>query len=297
MGIVMITSKNPTHKISYKKCIPVRRYLEENNEEQTLSNKRWGLANPTFGYNCGSTFFPKSMLNSMVGPDTIRYYQQRLTGKFKLPSLQKYTGDEFSGVDLYWYPVQQRINGKPCSGPPGKYRAVFDMSNGEFKGIINLKERNEKCVTVWDVSSISSNNIYISPSTLNLDRVQDSIWPQTCFGHKFKTKIIWLYLELALKNRMSTLNESNPNLPIEDQALRDILLLRPEETKKDSKYHVFAIGHNTNFDVFSLYLVKPRKFKVGTFKPCLHFPRNDIERLQKYIGDKHNPEESLSIDH
>ncbi|CCU75028.1 putative candidate secreted effector protein, partial [Blumeria hordei DH14] len=297
MGIVMITSKKPAHKISYKKCIPVRRYLEENNEEQTLSNKRWGLANPTFGYNCGEKFFPKSMLNSIVGPDTIRYHQQRLSGKFKLHSLQKYSGDEFGGVDLYCYPVQQRISEKPSSGPPGKYRAVFDMSNGEFKGIINLKERNEKCVTVWDVSSISSNNIYISPSTLDLDRVQDSIWPQTCFGHKFKTKIIWLYLELALKNRMPTLNESNPNLPIEDQALRDILLLRPEETKKDSKYHVFATGHNTNFDVFSLYLVRPTKDKSGSFKPCLQFPRDDIKRLQKYIGDKHNPEESLSIDH
>ncbi|CCU75022.1 putative candidate secreted effector protein [Blumeria hordei DH14] len=296
MGIVMITSKKQPHEIILNKCTPVRRFLEENNEEQTLLNERWGLANPTFGYNCGMKFFPNPTLDKIPGPDSIRYYQQRLSGKHKLPSLQKYTGDEFSGVDLYWYPVQQRITEKPSSGPPGKYRAVFDMSNGEFKGIINVKERNEKCVTVWDVSSISSNNIYISSSNLNLDRFRDSICPHSCFGHKFKTKILWLYLELALKNWMSTLNGRNSYLPIENQILKDFLLLRPGETSQDSTYYVFAIGHNTNFDAFTLYLVKPRKEKLGSFIPCLRLPSYDIQRLQKYIGNKHNPEESLSLD-
>ncbi|CCU75003.1 putative candidate secreted effector protein [Blumeria hordei DH14] len=60
MGIVVLSSKKPSHKISYDKCIPVRRSLEENNEEQTMLNECWGLANPTFGYNCGSNFFPNS---------------------------------------------------------------------------------------------------------------------------------------------------------------------------------------------------------------------------------------------
>ncbi|CCU75024.1 putative candidate secreted effector protein [Blumeria hordei DH14] len=297
MGIVLITSKKQAHEIILNKCTPVRRFLEENNEGQTMLNECWGLAYPTFGYNCGMKFFPKSMLNSILGPDLNKYYQQGLSGKNKPLNLQKYTGDEFSGIDLYWYPVQQRINGKPCSGPPGKYRAVFDMSNGEFKGIINIKERNEKCVTVWDVSSISSNNIYISSSTLNLDGVRDSIWPQTCLGHKFKSKIIWLYLELALKIWMSALNRSSPNLPIENQTLKDFLLLKPEETNKESKYHVFAIGHDPISNAFKLYLVRQSKDKLGSFTQCLQFSDDNIQQLQKYIGDKHNPEESLSLDH
>ncbi|CCU75019.1 putative effector protein, partial [Blumeria hordei DH14] len=297
MGIVLITSKRLAHKISYNKCIPVRRYLEENDEEQTLSNEYWDLANPTFGYNCGVKLFPKTILDKILGPDWNTNYQQRLSRKHKLSSLQKYTGDEFSGVDLYWNPIQQKTSDKRTSGPPGNYRAVFDMSNGEIKGIINIKERNEKCVTVWDVSSISSNNIYISSSTLNLDGVRDSIWPQTCFGHKLKSKIVWLYLELALKNWMSTLNESNPNLPIEDQALKDFLLLRPEESHKDSTNHVFAIGHNTNFDAITLYLVKRRKDNLGSFEPCLQLPSYDIQCLQKHIRDTHNPEESISLDY
>ncbi|CCU75010.1 CSEP0003 putative effector protein [Blumeria hordei DH14] len=173
MGIVVISFQKPSHKISYNKCIPVRRSLEENNEEQTLLNEYWGLANPTFGYSCGSKFFPKSIVDKILGPDWNTNYQQRLSRQHKLPSFKKYTGDEFTGVDLYWYPFQQGTSEKPCSGRPGKYRAVFDMSNGEIKGIINIKEKNEKCVTVWDVSSISSNNIYVSSSTLNLDRVRD----------------------------------------------------------------------------------------------------------------------------
>ncbi|CCU75023.1 putative candidate secreted effector protein [Blumeria hordei DH14] len=297
MGIVLITSKKPLQKISYNKCIPVRRSLEENNDEQTMLNECWSLANPTFGYNCGLKFFPKSILDNILGPDWNTNYQQRLSRKHKIPSLQKYTGDEFSGIDLYWYPFQQGITEKPSSGRPGKYRAVFDMSNGEFKGIINIKERNEKCVTVWDVSSISSNNIYISSSTLNLDGVRDSIWPQTCFGHKFKSKIIWLYLELALKNWMSTSNRTSPNLPIKNQTLKDFLLLRPEETNKDSTYHVFAMGHDPISNAFNLYFVIIRDAQLKSFKPCLQFPRDDIHSLQKYIGDTYNPEESLSLDH
>ncbi|CCU75011.1 putative effector protein [Blumeria hordei DH14] len=221
----------------------------------------------------------------------------RLSRQHKLPSFKKYTGDEFTGVDLYWYPFQQGTSEKPTSGRPGKYRAVFDMSNGEIKGIINIKERNEKCVTVWDVSSISSNNIYVSSSTLNLDRFRDSIWPQACFGHKFKSKIIWLYLELAIKYWMSASNGNNLNLPIENQNLNDFLLLRPEETKKDSTYHVFAIGHNTAFKALNLYLVRPRNHKLGSFEACLQFPGYDLHRLEIYIRDKHNPEESFFGDH
>ncbi|CCU83274.1 putative candidate secreted effector protein [Blumeria hordei DH14] len=59
LGIVVISLEKPFQKISYNKCTPVRKSLEENKEEQTLLNESWGLANPTFGYNCGSNFFPK----------------------------------------------------------------------------------------------------------------------------------------------------------------------------------------------------------------------------------------------
>ncbi|CCU83249.1 putative candidate secreted effector protein [Blumeria hordei DH14] len=236
MGIVVISFQKPSHKISYNKCIPVRRSLEGNNEEQTLSNESWGLGNPTFGYNCGSKFFPKFKVDKMIGPESTKYYQQRLTRNYKLSCLIKYTGDEFSGVDLYWYPMHQKLSDTCPADLPGRFRVVFDLSNSEFKGIIDLKERNKKCGTVWDLSSMSSNNIYISSSTLNLDRFGDSYWPHSCFGHKLKSKIMWLYLEFAVKYSMSNLNGSNPNLPLTSQESIHSWFIRPGETNKDCKY-------------------------------------------------------------
>ncbi|CCU83172.1 putative candidate secreted effector protein [Blumeria hordei DH14] len=306
MGIVVIAFEKPSHKISYNKCMPVHRSLEENNEEQTLLNERWGLANPTFGYNCDSKFFPKSIVDKIIGPDSSIFFKKRLSAKHKLPSLQKYTGDEFSGVDLYWFPMHRKLTYKCSTGIciphhrirlcRRRFRVVFDLSNGEFKGIIDVEERNKKCVTVWDLSSISSNNIYISSSTLNLDKFRDSYWPKSCFGYKLKSKIIWLYIEFALKNWMPTLNGSNPNLPFETQDLKDFLLLRPEETNNDSSHHVFAIDHNKQLDTYNLYHITKRNFSVNILKPCLEFSSDDIRRLQKHIGNKHNPEESLSLD-
>ncbi|CCU75014.1 putative candidate secreted effector protein [Blumeria hordei DH14] len=297
LGIVVISFEKPSNKIIYEKCIPVRSSLEENNEEQTLLNECWGLANPTFGYNCGSKFFPKFKIDKMIGPNATKYYQQRLSGKHRLSCLRNYTGDVFTGVDLYWYPFQLGTTEKATSGPPGRYRVVYDISNSEFKGIIDVEEGNIKCGTVWDVSSISLNNIYISSSTLNLDRFRDSYWPETCFGHKLKAKTIWLYLEFALKDLMSTLNGSNPNLPIGNQKFRHYWLLRPEETNKDSSNHVFVILYNTELNTYYLYLITTRNFKLDALNPCLQFSSDVIHVLQKHIGDKHNPEESLSIDH
>ncbi|CCU83221.1 CSEP0270 putative effector protein [Blumeria hordei DH14] len=296
IGIVVISLEKPSHKISYNKCKPVRRSLEEDNEEQTLLNERWGLANPTFGYNCGSKFFPKSIVDKIFARNSSRFCKKRLSGKHKLSCLEKYSGDEFSGVDLYWYPMHQKLTYKCSSGPPGRFRVVFDISNGEFKGIIDVEERNKKCVTVWDVSSISSKNIYISSSTLDLDRFPDSYWPESCFGHMLKSKLIWLYLEFALKDLMSTFNGSNPNLPIGNQKLRHYWLLRPEETNKDSSHHVFAIDHDTQLNTYKLYHIKTRNLNINALKPCLKFSSDDIHRLQKHIADKLNPEESLSLD-
>ncbi|CCU74228.1 putative candidate secreted effector protein, partial [Blumeria hordei DH14] len=184
----------------------------------------------------------------------------------------------------------------PMIGPARRFRVVIDLSNGECKGIIDVEERNKKCVTVWDLSSISSNNIYISSSTLNLDKVGDSHWPQTCFGHKLKSKIMWLYLEFALKYWMSTLNGNNPNLPVTSQKFIRSWFIRPEETNKDSSNHVFAIVYNTKHNTYNLYLMKRRNVKVDVPNPCLEFSTDDIDHLRKHIGDKHNPEESISLD-
>ncbi|CCU75012.1 putative candidate secreted effector protein [Blumeria hordei DH14] len=296
MGIVMISFEKPAHKISYNKCIPVRRSLEENNEEQTLLNECWGLATPTFGYNCGLKFFPKSILDKIIGPDATKYFKKRLSRKYKISCLIKYTGDEFSGVDLYWFHLHHKLSDNCLAGPPSRFRVVFDLSNNEFKGIIDVEDGNKKCVTVWDVSSISSNNIYISSSTLNLDKVGDSHWPESCFGHKLKAKIIWLYLEFALKYWMSTLDGSNPNLPPTKQRFIRSWFFRPEETNKDSSNHVFAIVFNTKHNNYKLYLMKTRNVKVDVPNPCLEFSTDDIDSLKKHIGDKHNPEESLFQD-
>ncbi|CCU83214.1 putative candidate secreted effector protein [Blumeria hordei DH14] len=296
MGIVVISFQKPSHKISYNKCIPVRRSLEENNVEQTLLNECWGLANPTFGYSCGSRFIPIFKVDNMIGPNSSRYYKNKLNGNHKLFCLQKYTGDEFSGINLYSFSMLQKLSDKRSSGPPSRFRVVFDLSNSEVKGIIDVEERNKKCVTVWDVSSISSNNIYISSSTLNLDRVGDSYLPKSCFGHKLKAKIIWLYLEFALKYWMSTLNGSNPNLPPTSQESIHFRLFRPEEIKNDSSNHVFAIVYNTKLNTYKLYLTQKRSVKFDVLNPCLEFSTDDIEHLQKYIGDKYYPEESLYLD-
>ncbi|CCU75000.1 putative candidate secreted effector protein [Blumeria hordei DH14] len=293
MGIVVIYFEKPSHKISYNKCKPVRRSLEESNEEQILSSESRGQGNPTLGYNCGSKFFPKFKVDNMIGPESTKYYQKMLSGKYKHSCLTKYTGDEFSGVDLYWYPMQQKLSDTCPADLPCRYRVVFDLSNSEFKGIIDVKERNKKCVMVWDVSSISSNNIYISSSTLNLDSVRDRYWPESCFGHKLKEKIIWLYLEFALKYWMSTLNGSNPNLPLTSQESIHSWFIRPEETNKDSSDHVFTIVYNKKYNAYNLYLMNTRIKTLDALEPCLEFPAGIIRHLQKHIGNKHNPEESL----
>ncbi|CCU75002.1 putative candidate secreted effector protein [Blumeria hordei DH14] len=296
MGIVVISFEKPSHKIGYKKCVPVRRSLEENNEEQTMLNECWALANPTYGYNCGSKFIPQFKVDKMMGPNSSTYYKNRLDAKHKLSCVTRYTGDEFSGVDLYWFPLQHKLSRKCLAGPPSRFRVVLDMNNSEFKGIIDVEERNKKCVTVWDVSSISSNNIYISSSTLNLDRVGDRYWPESCFGHKLKSKIMWLYLEFALKYWMSNLNGSNPNLPLTNQKFIHSWLIRLEETNKDSSNYGFAIVYNTKHNTYNLYLMNTRNVKLDVPNSCLEFPTDLIHRLQEHIGDKHNREESLSID-
>ncbi|CCU75001.1 putative candidate secreted effector protein [Blumeria hordei DH14] len=296
MGIVVISFEKPSHKIGYKKCVPVRRSLEESNETQILSNECWGLGYPTLGYNCGSTFFPKFKVDKMIGPESTKYYQKMLSGKYKHSCLTKYTGDEFSGVDLYWYPMHQKLSDKCSYDLPGRFRVVFDLSNSEFKGIIDVKERNKKCGTVWDVPPISSNNIYISSSTLNLDRVVDSYWPHSCFGHKLKSKIMWLYLEFALKYWMSTLNGSNPNFRRTSQESIHSWFIRPEETNKDSSNYVFAIVYNSKQNTYNLYVMNTRNAKLDVPNSCLEFSTDVIHRLQKDIGDKHNPYESLTLD-
>ncbi|CAD6506006.1 BgTH12-06938 [Blumeria graminis f. sp. triticale] len=279
MGIIMITSGRQQQRFRFNKCSPVRRSLEESNEEQILLNEYWSIAYASFGYSCGMDFFPVSMVNKILGRDAKIYYEQRLSGKHKLASLKEYKGDQFSGVNLYWYPMHQKISNTLTSGPPGKFRIVFDLSNGEFKGILNIEE-GKKCVLVWNLSSIPPNKIYISSSNLNLER--------------FKSKTIWLYLEFALKHWMQTFNEIEPKVTRTKQKLIRFWQVRPEEANNDSSDHIFAIGHNIKSDTYNLYLVETQKLRMGKYEQCLQFSSHEIRRLQKFIGDRHNSDESYS---
>ncbi|VDB94631.1 BgtE-5553 [Blumeria graminis f. sp. tritici] len=297
MGVVTKKPKVPNQKTSFERCNPVRRFFERDTDDQATLNERLTATYSTFGYHCGSKFFPESVVKWIKGPELSIYFQQRLSGKYKLCNLEKFTGDEFRGADLYWYPVHHKISHRAATGPPGKFRAVFDMSNSEFKGIINIEDRKEKCAPVRDLSSTSSHEIYRPSSLSNFERIQDSYWPQTCLGHKFKSKTILLYLEFALKNWVNALNGRKPYFPLVEDLVINLWLIRTPENHDNSFRHAFAIGHNTGLDRYSLYHAEVQKGVIEKFHPCLEFSRDIIRGLQENLAWPPSSGESYSPVH
>ncbi|EPQ63960.1 BgtE-5613 [Blumeria graminis f. sp. tritici] len=213
MGMVIVNSQDQDQKVSFEKCSPVHRSLEEGNDERRILNESGSITISRLGYGCGFGVIPESTVYNIKELISSGYFRHRLEGREKLASLEKYTDDKFVGVNLYSYPVRRKSSCKITHGMPGKFRVVFDMSSSEIKGVISIKDK-DKCETLWDLSSTSSETIYSPSSILDLDRVQDSIWPETCFGHEIKTKTIWLYLEFAMKNWKSKFNGRKLNFPI-----------------------------------------------------------------------------------
>ncbi|VDB94684.1 BgtE-5561 [Blumeria graminis f. sp. tritici] len=291
MGLVMIKPKETGQKISFERCNPVRKSLEEDNAEKSSLNQWWNLVHPAFGYKCGLKFFPESSVNKLKEPDWIASFPKRRSRSKKAID-KKYTGDEFSGDDLYWYPVHHKLSRDPASGSPGVFRAVFDMSNHEFKGIINTINRNEKCVTVWDLSSIRSENIYTPSSVLNLERIKDSYWPETCFGHRILSKTIWLYLEFALKDWESAFYGRIPNFPIIKKKVIRLWPIRTPENHDNSFKNMFAIGYHTELDSYSLYHSKIKNNLFSGFSPCFEFSLSTIRNLRKHLAEPHGHGES-----
>ncbi|VDB94652.1 Bgt-51941 [Blumeria graminis f. sp. tritici] len=144
------------------------------------------------------------------------------------------------------------------------------MSSSEVLGIINVVDENEKCVTLWDLSSTSSEAIYSPSSILDLDRVQDSIWPETCFGHEIKTKTMWLYLEFAMKNWKSKYNGRKLNFPIVNQKAIWLWPMRTPETHIKTFTKVFAIGQDTRSGTYTCLEYSPEIIRhlKGIFGPA-----------------------------
>ncbi|SZF02346.1 unnamed protein product [Blumeria hordei] len=171
------------------------------------------------------------------------------------------------------------------------------MANGEFKGIININNRKEKCVPLWDISSVMSDNIYIPSSTLNLQKIKDSYWPESCFGHKIKSATIWLYLELALKDWVQAFNGRKPNFPIIKNRLIQLWPIRTPESHDNSFKYVFAIGYHTELDTYSLYYAKVMENIFENFLPCFNFSPDIIRKLQKNFAELHSHGESSFLVH
>ncbi|VDB94630.1 BgtE-5791 [Blumeria graminis f. sp. tritici] len=288
MGMVLIKPEDSNKEVSFERCNPVRKSLEEDNREKTSLNEYWDLVHPTIGYNCGLIFFPESTISRVKNLSSKIYSKKNPNRSRTSALLKKFTGHEFSGVDLHMYPVYHKRSYKVVFGSSAKYRAVFDMSNREFKGIINIENRKEKCASVWDLSSTLSHETYRPFSTINLEGMQHSYWPQTCLGHKFKSKTIWLTLEFALNHLMTVLNDRSPSLPFVRKKLLHLWLMRTPESHHNYLNDAYAIGYHTIDETYSLYHTKIQDSVLGNFQPCLQSDDDTIRRIQKDRIEIHN---------
>ncbi|VDB94620.1 BgtE-10142 [Blumeria graminis f. sp. tritici] len=288
MGMVIINSKQHNNEVSFGKCKPVRSSnIEGNTEgniESRLLDEYWSLAYPRFGYKCGSKYFPLSMIKSGNDIDTNYYFQSALEAKDRAICFEEYRGDQFIGDDLRLYPLHYSSSSKPGSGSQGHCRVVFDMKSRQFKGIINLKDKEAKCAIVWDLSSASSDTIYSPFSVLNMERMSEMFWPETCFGHRFKYKTIWLYIEFALKQWSTNKGGKVFNFPIVKEDGLRFWPVRTPETHANSLMNAFAIGHDTNVNVYGLYRAEVRDGILRKFQLCLNLPLHDIRRLQRKVS-------------
>ncbi|EPQ66863.1 putative secreted effector protein [Blumeria graminis f. sp. tritici 96224] len=254
MGMVIIDYSNLNKNVSFEKCKPVHSSIAEDNIQSRLLDECWRIAFPRYGFNCGAKYLPLSTVKS--GNDIVSnyYFQNALKAQVNPSYFEKYEGDQFIGDDLRVYPLHRTSTIKaksgiliprylliqksniPSLGPLNQFRAVFELKDGEFKGIINLKDEEAKCVSIWDLSSSSSETIYSPSSILHMERVLDKYWPKACFGYWFKYKTIWLFIEFALKDWSANWGGRILNFPIVEQNGSLFWPVRIPETHIKSKY-------------------------------------------------------------
>ncbi|VDB94674.1 Bgt-51638 [Blumeria graminis f. sp. tritici] len=284
MGMVIIKTQYHNHHLSFEKCSPVRSSNAEGNIESRHLDKFWSIAFPRFGFRCGSRYFPLSMVKSGNDLDSNYYFQTVLDAKYRSDEFVEYSGDQFIGSDLRIYPLHHSSTSKQIFGPHGRYRAVFDMTNREFKGIIDVKDREEKCVTVWDLSSASPDTVYKPTSILHTERMPDKYWPATCVGTRFKYKTIWLFIEFALKKWPANGNHKKFNFPILNENGSQFWPVRIPETQTRSSTHAFAIGYDTVLNTYGMYEAVVRNGILSKYELCLDLPIDDIRSLEKKLS-------------
>ncbi|CCU75031.1 putative candidate secreted effector protein [Blumeria hordei DH14] len=283
MGVVIIDHAKHSKNISFKRCNPVHSSIPEGNTESRLLDEFWSLAYPIHGYKCGSKYFPQSTVKSGNDLDSNYYFQKALETIESPIKFKKYRGDQFTGSDLRVYPLHHSLSSKPGSGSQGLFRVVFEMKDRKFKGITDLKD-GAKCVTLWDLSSASPDTIYRPSSILNMEGLSEKFWPATCFGHRFKYKTIWLFIEFASKDWSKNRDDMAHNFPIvrEDRFL--FWPVRNKETHDINTALAFAIGYDTKEDTYGLYRARVKNGFLNMFQQCIDLPLKDIRSLQRRLS-------------
>ncbi|CCU75032.1 putative candidate secreted effector protein [Blumeria hordei DH14] len=282
IGVVTTDTKQFGSQLSFAKCNPVRSSDPEGNAESRHLDEFWSLAYPIFGFNCGWKFLPLSMVKSGNGHYSNYYFQNAIRDKKMHKYFDKYNGVEFIGDDLQVYPLHLSSSSKPSSN--GKFRVVFDAKNLDFKGLTNINDQRMKCVTVWDLSSAPLDTIYSPSSILNMDGMADNYWPQTCFRQKIKEKVMWLFIEFALKNWSEVANHREPYFANVNHNELRLWPIRIPEITDNSLTYAYAIGHNTMEDSYGLYQAEIYIGTLENFRLCLNIPLEYIRELQKTLS-------------
>ncbi|SZF03290.1 unnamed protein product [Blumeria hordei] len=283
MGMVIVSPKGRKNKVIFQKCKPVRRSKENASNELQISDENWGMSRPVLGFKCGLKVVSWSQIERIMQFFSNDSFRERLKEHNRLTNLEKYTGDEFIGVDLYSFPVHKKLTNRITFATNSLIYLVFDMSNNKFKGITNLDDRKGKCVALRDLSFTSSDNIYIPSSVLNLDRMPDKYWPETCMEFRIKSKTMWLYLEFALKNWKSSLHGRQVNYPLVKSKVLQFWPMRFPETDNNRLHIGFGIGYDTRFETYHFYHAQIRDGKFVDLEPCMSFSNEIIHHLQKIL--------------